>query len=308
MAYYQISDFGSPPDNYAWLKSDFVSQALIQGLRRDSALMSVSNIQPTDAQAVTIPVFIGGMTVGPVAEGAVKPTTKATASSLDIAVKKWAGIIPFTDETLRFARQDPTQLITQDMLKAFPYAYDAHGLGYSAGTPITSTFSNNLGACTQTLELPASPGDVFATTVSQAMALLRANGYQADAVVASSDIEGYLRDQRKSFDVTSPVYTEGYSAAPTEIYGLPIVYTSNLSAFPAGTGKVAAFVGAFKTNSLFKEALQITVDVDDRSAITLGGVLTSMWESNLTALRFESFLGYAPFDLNRAFVKITNAV
>jgi hypothetical protein len=63
-------------------------------------------------------------------------------------------------------------------------------------------------------------------------------------------------------DTTRPVFTDGFNREPDTIYGLPIRYTSNLDAIPAGAGKIAAVVGDF-THAVFALRKDVTVRFSD---------------------------------------------
>jgi HK97 family phage major capsid protein len=289
-----------------YLVSEQYGQTLQNGIRRESAVMSLSRVERVVGRRQKYAIYAGRPTAAFVAEGAAKPVTGAELSELTINVKKIATIVMYTEEIIEDAREDPTVLVSADVEAAFQDLIDAHALGYQAGAAIVGSFDAEITNTTQTTEL-GTAGDAFATAVSAAIEQCEDDGYMPTGIVAASDVRAHLRDQRRAGDqVAVPVYTEGFGREPDSLYGIPIRYTSNLDGFPAGAGKIAAVVGDFN-HAVFAMRRDMTVRQSSQATVDVSGTLHNLWQQNKTAFLWEMRIGFNVHDGNKAFANITNA-
>lgn len=289
-----------------FLVSEQYGQTLQNTIRRESAVMALSRVDRVVGRRQKYAVYAGRPTAAFVAEGAAKPATGAELAEITVNVKKIATIVLYSEELIEDAREDPTVLVSADVEAAFQDLIDAHALGYAAGAAIVGQFDSELTNTTQTDELGAT-GDAFAAAVSAGFERVESNGGTPSGIVAASDVRAHLRDARGAGDnVTRPVYTDGFGREPDTLYGVPIRYSSNLDAFPAGVGKVAAVVGDF-SHAVFALRRDITVKQSDQASVDVSGTLHHLWQQNKTALLWEMRVGFIAHDLNRMFSNITNA-
>lgn len=289
-----------------YLVSEQYGATLQNGIRRESAVMSLSRVERVIGRRQKYAIYAGRPTAAFVAEGAAKGVTGAELSELTVNIKKIATIVLYTEELIEDAREDPTVLVSADVEAAFQDLIDAHALGMANGAAITGQFDSELVGTTQTAEL-GTAADAFATAVSGAIESVEDDGYRVTGIVAASDVRAHLRDARGPGDnATSPVYTEGFGREPDTLYGVPIRFTSNLDGFPAAAGKVAAVVGDF-SHALFALRRDIRVDRTNQATVDVSGTLHHLWQQNKTALLWEMRIGFAAHDLNKAFAQITNA-
>lgn len=289
-----------------FLVSEQYGQTLQNTIRRESAVMSLARVDRVVGRRQKYAVYAGRPTAAFVAEGAAKAATGAEFTEITVNIKKIASVVMYTEELLEDAREDPSVLVGADVEAAFQDLIDAHSLGYAAGAAIVGSFDSELTNTTQTDELGAG-GDAFALAVSAAMERIEANGGRPSGIVAASDVRAHLRDARRAGDViTEPVYTDGYNREPDSLYGLPIRYSSNLDAFPAGAGKVAAVVGDY-SHAVFALRRDITVRMSNQATIDVSGTLHNLWQQNKSAVLWEMRIGFVAHDLNRMFSNITNA-
>ena len=239
------------------------------------------------------------------AEGAAKPATGAEFTEVSVDIKKIATIVLYTEEILEDAVEDPRVLVNADVEAAFADLVDAHSLGYAAGAAIVGQFNSELTGTSQTTELGAT-ADAMALAVSACLELIEANGGKPTAIVAASDVRAHLRDARKSGDLsTEGVYTNGFNREPDTLY-LPISYTSNLDAFPAAAGKIAAVVGDY-THAVFAIRRDMSVRTSTEATVNVSGTDHHLWQQNKLAVQWEMRIGFFAHDLNRMFATVTNA-
>jgi len=288
-----------------FLVRDTYGATLQNTIRRESAVMSVSRVDRVPGKRQKYTVYAGRPTAAFVAEAAAKPVTGAELAEVSVDVKKIATTVLYTEELLEDAVEDPRVLVNADVEGAFTDLIDAHALGYANGAAITGQFNSELTNTTQTHEL-GSTGDAFALSVSACLEDIESNGGNPTAIVAASDVRANLRDARKAVETTEAVYSDGFGREPDTLYGKSIRFTSNLDAFPAGAGKVAAVVGDY-THAVFAMRRDLSVRFSDQATVDVSGTLHHLWQQNKVAAQWEMRIGFFAHDLNRMFSQVTNA-
>lgn len=272
---------------------------------RESAVLSLARVDRVGGLRQKYAVYAGRPVASFVAEGGAKQATGAEFAEISVNVKKIVSLVMLTEEIVEDATENVEALVGPDVEGAIADTIDAHALGYAAGGAITTSFDSSLAATTQTVELGAG-GDAFATAVSAALTMIESNGGRPSGIVAASDVRGLLRDARTSSDTTKPVFTDGFGREPDSIYGQQINYSSNLDALPAGAGKLAAIVGDF-SHAVFALRRDLTVRRSTEATIDVAGTLHHLWQQNKQAILYETRIGFTTHDVNRMFVRITNA-
>jgi HK97 family phage major capsid protein len=290
-----------------YLVEDAVGELLINGILRESAVMSLANVRRTNTNKERYPIYAGRPTVAVVAEGAEKPVTGAEFSEVSVDIKKFATIVPFTEEMLEDARIDPVGPVDVDVRAAFADALDSHALGRNAAGTIVGTFNNELSETTSTVEL-GTGGDALAVAVSAAMGTIEGNGYTPSGIVLSTDARQYMRDRRDAVNTSMPLFTNGFVRETDALYGLPIRYTTNLQSFAgtAAAGRVVGVVGDF-SGAYFVVRRDIRRDATGIATVNVGGTQHNLWQRNEMAFLWEMRVGFFAHDMNRRFVAITNA-
>lgn len=278
-----------------------------RGLNRESAVATMPGLRVRQVvgKREKLTEYVGRPTVATVAEGAAKPLTGAEYAQITLDVVKAATIIPYSEELLEDAVEDPTVLINQDVRAAFADYIDSNALGRTATGQIVGAYNSELAETTQTVEL-GTAGDALAVAISAAMALIEANGYTPTGAILANDGRAHLRNARGPGDnAASPLYTQGFSAAtPAELY-VPLRFTTNLQTFSgaAATGRVVGVVGDF-SQAVLGIRKDITLAFSDQATV---GVHNA-FEQNKVLSRWEMRTGFVAHDLNRAFVALINAV
>jgi hypothetical protein len=220
--------------------------------------------------------------------------------------------VTFTDEMIEDVQNgDLNVLVDSGVRTAIADIVDAHAVGKDSGTNITGSFDSELTATTQTVEYNASNQDGLALAVSAAMGSLEANGYRDLGVLVPGDVARHLRDARitgvsggGTAAATVTALSQGLYAPNTDpFYGIPRAVSTNLNTLSesAGANKVIAVVVS-RPNLHVRIRHDVRVKLSNEA--TVGG--TSLYQNDLTALRYVTRLGFWVHDLNRAVVAITN--
>ena len=296
----QIPLSGSSDEAGAHLLPTPLVETVVEQIQRESGTLSLVDTATTSSRKEVIPVFKGRPQASFVDEGAAKPVDGAEFGSTTLNVKKMAVIVPFTDEILADAQDDPRALVTTDLVGAFADLADAHILGLSAGSAISSAFDSDLaGDAGDSVELGAD-GDNLRKAVSAALGVLESNGYgAANSVLWAGDAAQQIRDARSQDDNTVAVYN---GADPN--YGLNSALSTNLASISSAEEGDVVGVVFDSSHTRFRVRSDLALTVSNQAAYTQGGELVSAFENNVTLLRWEMRAGFVITD-PRAVVAIT---
>lgn len=286
---------------------------LTNGLLQEAGAFALAgDSRSTSSRREAFAIWNGTPTAEIVGEGGTKPVTGAEFGGGTLNIKKIATIVTFTDEMLEDVQSgDLNVLVDSGIRSAISDVADANAVGKDSGTNITGAFDSELSSTTQTVELGTGQ-DALALAVSAAMGSLEANGYRDIGILHSGDVARHLRDARvtgvsgggtASATVTS--LSQGlYQPNADPFYGIPRFTSTNLNTLSeaAGSNKVVAVV-ASRPNIHVR--IRHDVRVKPSTEATVGG--TSLYQNDLTGLRYVLRAGFWVHDLNRAAVAITNA-
>jgi hypothetical protein len=277
-------------------------------LQEAGAFQIAGDARTTTSRREAFAIFNGTPTAEFVGAGGTMPVTGAEVRGGTLNSKKGATRITFTDEMIEDVQNgDINVLVDSGIRNAIADVVDANALGKDSGTNISGAFDSELTSTTQTVEL-GSGQDALAVAVSAAMGSLEANGYGDFGVVHSSDLARHIRDARVvpgGGTAGTVAGNEGlYQPFSDPLYGLPRAASTNLNTLSesAGSNKVVAVV-ASRPNLHVR--IRHDVLVKPSNEATVGG--TSLYQNDLTALRYVTRLGFWVHDLNRSVVAITNA-
>lgn len=287
---------------------------LANGLLQEAgAIAFAGDARTTNSRREAFQIFNGTPVAEVVGEGGTKPVTGAEFSGGTLNIKKIATIVVFTDEQLEDAqRGDLNILVDGGVRRAIAKEADANAVGKRDGTNITGAFDSELTTTTQTVEWDSTKQDGLSLAVSAAMGSLEANGYPASdlGILVHPSYARTVRDARitgvsggGTASASVSALSQGLYQPVDPFYGLPIYTSTNLNTFAeaAGANKVVAVVG-HRPNVHVRIRHDIRVAQSNEASV--GG--TSLWQNDLTGLRYVYRAGMWVHDVNRALVAITN--
>lgn len=267
-------------------------------LKQAGALSLAGDARATSSRKETFAIWNGAPTASFVGEGGTKPATGAEFGAGTLNIKKVATIITFTDEMLEDVQNgDLNILVDGDIRKAIADTIDSDAIK-------GSNFDTQLNSTTQVVAL-GSTQDKIALGVSAAMGSLEANGYSDFGVLVPSDFARQVRDARTvgvsgggTVAATTALASGLYQPNTDPLYGLPYATSTNLDTITSG-GTVAYVVARNNLHVRVRRDVYVTPS----NEATVGG--TSLYQNDLTALRYVTRVGFFVHDINRAVVKIT---
>lgn len=287
----QIPLTGSTEAGGGALLPNPLSQTVIQQIQRISGALELSDTQPTSSRKESIPLYKGRPVAQLVEEGDAAPVDGAEFAQASLTAKKISVVLPFTQELLSDAVEDPRIFANSDVIAAIANAADAEivsGSGFD---------SNLVGDAGDSVTLASDiDKDGLRKSVSEAMAKLEGNGYTPNGVLLGPDANGIVRDARSSVDDTQAVY-DGVSP----FYGLRSAISTNLNPV-AGTAGDACGVVADWSHCKVRVRQDISLTTSDQAAYSDGGNLVSAWERDVVLLKWTMRIGFLITDSNAVVV------
>jgi hypothetical protein len=306
----QIPISGATPAAGGYLlpteQGDILTNGVLQAV---GALQLCGDSRATSARKTQFGIWLGAPTAGFVGEGADKPVTGAEFGQTVLNVKKVATIVLFTEEMIEDVQSgDLNPLVDAGVRKAIAKVIDANIIGKDGGVNIASNFDNMLRSTTAAVEYDGSKADGLQRAVSGAMGILEANGYGDPGemgLVLGTGFAQLLRDARSAADATAPIYGPG-GLDPT--YGIASGVSSNLNTPQTAVAatNVVGFV-VHKPNLHVRIRKDVVVATSTEATVNDGTADRSLFQDDLTAVRYETRLGFMAHDLNRSVVALVNA-
>ena len=270
---------------------------------KSSVVQQLARQIPLGINGQQIPVVTGKMTAGWVGEAGQKPASSGSMGIKTMDPKKIAAIAVVSAEVVRANPGGYMDVIRPQIAEAFALAFDAAALH---GT--SSPFSTNLDTGSSTQEFTGT-APAFTAVYDDLNAGIRT------LVNAGKKPNGWAFDSRMEPEFNSAKDTAGrplfLDATYTDEAGL--IQQGKLlgrRAFVgdgvyAATNKVYGYLGDW-SQVAWGVVGGINYSVSTQAAVTINGVLTSLFENNLVAILAEAEYGFLVND-PASFVKFTNA-
>jgi hypothetical protein len=307
----QIPLAENPPVAGGYLLPPEQGEILTQAILIESGAIALAgDKRATGSVKTQFPIWLGQPTAGAVGEGAAKPVTGAQFGITYINIKKFASIVLFTDEMLEDVQSgDLNVLVDSGVRTAINDVIDANAVGLQKGSPITSVFDDHLTEAVQSVEYTQAKPDALQLAVSQAMGMLETNGYGDPGnigVLLGFGFAQALRDARSTLDPSMPIYGPGTGRDP--LYGLSSEVSTNLTIASAapGAGDTLGFV-VYRPNLHVRVRKDVTLTTSSEATVNDGVTDRKLFVENLTAIRYETRLGFMIHDAARSVVAIKNA-
>ncbi len=284
---------------------------------RVSVVQQLARRVPLGANGVEIPVVTGRMTAGWVGEAGAKPASQGAVGLKTITPKKVAAIAVVSAEVVRADPAGYMGTIRPQIAEAFGLAFDnaaLHDFGPD-GTAGAGPFATWIDQTTKSVEIgttAAASGGIHGDLVAGLSLLVndkkRLTGFALDDTVEPLLWGAVDTTGRPLYTELSTDDTSGTIARPGRLLNRPSFMGSGLTtpivAGTPNTGGIRAYGGDW-SQAVWGVVGGITYDVSTQATVTINGVLTSLWENNLVAIRAEAEYGWLVNDV-AAFVKYTN--
>lgn len=277
--------------------------------RRQSVVQQLARQVPLGISGVDIPVVTTKPTAGWTAEGGQKPATSSAMTLKTMSPKKLTAIAVVSAEVVRANPGNYMNVLREEIGESFAIAFDAAAL-HGTSTPFT-TFVDQTNKSVEFGTAAAAAGGVYADINAGLKLLVDADkllsgfafDFKAEPVLnAAVDTTG------RPLFIDTPMSEPNPVVRPGSLLGRPAfmgrgVATAVVTGTP-NSGGIVGYGGDW-SQAAWGTVGGITYDVSTESTVTINGVLTSLWENNLVAIRAEAEYGFLVNDTG-SFVKYTN--
>lgn len=250
---------------------------------------------------VKVPRQTGGASVNWVGEGKVKPLSSLAFDSLTLDFAKVAGIVPLTEELVRFSSPAAEELVRADLAAAIAQFLDAEFIDPSNAATDVSPASVTYGV---------SP--VTATGTTAAAFRLDVKTMFAAMLTANQQVSsGYwvmTQAQALAFSLMQNALGQpefpGITMNGGSLLGFPVITTQNL---PSSTGSPAdgyPIVFVMPSEILLADDGGVTIDMSREASLqmettpdspfTASTVTVNLWQHNMVAIKAERFINWKP--------------
>ncbi|OZE92459.1 phage major capsid protein [Rhodococcoides fascians] len=290
-----------------------MAQPYFAQVRKTSSVQQLARQVPLGISGAQVPVQTSKPTASWVGEGAKKPTSSVGLGLKALQPKKLATIVPVSAEVVRADPGNFMSIVRDSIAEAFAVAFDTavyHGTNSPFGV------GNNIDATTKSVELGTTTkanggiyGDVVAGLKLLTTDQKRLTGFAFDRNVEATFLGSVDANGRPLF-VDTPLEDTAPISAPTpgRLIGRQAfigdqIATPIVTGTP-NTGGIVGYGGDW-SQVVWGVTSGISYRVSTEAAVTIDGVLTSLFENNLVAVLAEAEYGVLVND-PQAFVKYTD--
>jgi HK97 family phage major capsid protein len=270
--------------------------------RRTSVAQMLARKVPLGINGQEIPITSSKPVAGWVAEAGQKPATKGTMSLKTMTPKKLAAIAVVSAEVVRANPGGYVDSLRPDLAEAFAIAFDSAAL-HGTATPFTTYIDQTTQTDIEIGTAAASAGGVYSDLNAGLKALVddgkRLTGFAFD-VKAEPLFNASVDTTGRPLFVDSPTIETSATVQAGRVLGRPAFMGEGVAA-----GTTVGYGGDW-TQAAWGVVGGISYDVSTEATVTINGVLTSLWEHNLLAVRAEAEYGWLVNDVD-AFVTFINA-
>ena len=263
------------------LPTEFSNMVIAKTIEQ-SAVMRLGQQIDLPGRGLSIPVITGDATAQIVNEAAEKPVGAPTFATKTMIPKKFALILPFSNEFKRDMGALYNELVRRLPL-AIGKAFDNQVFNVAAITGFDSL--NGAQSVTNT----GKPGDDIAT----GMNLIAGDGYSMNGIAVSAAAETALITA--TTDNGTPLFVQNFTDDATlgRVYGSPV----------AKSPAVAYMVGGDWSQTKWGMVNDIEIAISEEATINDGTAQINLWQRNMFAVRCEAELGFVCADAD-AFFKV----
>lgn len=249
---------------------------------------------------VKVPRQTGGATVDWVGESSVKPLTSLAFDSITLGHAKVAGIIPLSDELIRFSSPSAEMIVRNDLAAAIAAFLDVEFID-----PTNAAVTNVSPAA-------ITYGATSVTATGTTAATLRADINTLMATFLTNNLNPanafWVMTQRQALAISLMVNSLGQPQFPGigmnggTLVGLPVIVSESVPSVGSSPTDGGRIVLAIASEILVADDGQVTIDVSNEASLqmdtspdsptTASTVLVSLWQRNMTAFRAERFINW----------------
>ena len=250
---------------------------------------------------IKVPRQTTGASVNWVGEGKVKPVSALAFDQITMAYTKVAGIVPITEELLRFSSPSAEDIIRRDLAAAITALIDRDFIDptkAAASGVSPASVTNGVTPVTAT----GTTADAFRTDFGTLL---------AEYTEANEDLGGLVlvmtqtQAMRLSFMVNTLGQDEfpGLTPSGGTLRGIPVITSENIVSTGGSPADGSLIVAINARDILLADDGGVNIDVSREASLqmddspdspaTASTVLVSLWQHNMVGIRAERFINWA---------------
>lgn len=246
---------------------------------------------------IKVPRGTGDPTAYWVGEGAVKPLSALAFDSVELLFNKVAGIVPMTEELMRFSNPSAERIVRDRLIAALTYLTDRDFLDPSKAE-VTGVSPASVTNGVTPIAATGTTADALRADLGNLIAeYLEANmGVGGLVLVMTSAQAMRLSLMRNTLGQRE---FEGITLSGGTLEGIPVVTSENIVAM-GGSPTDGYPIVAINAPEIFLAEGGVEVDVSREASLqmndapdspeTTSTILVSLWQRNMVAIRAERFI------------------
>lgn len=267
-----------------------VSDEIIRSLTEKSAALTLFKQLRMPSSVTKLPV-VSALPVAYFVSGdtGLKQTSEVNWANKDLTAEEIAVIVPIPQAVLDDASFDVWEQIKPDIEAAFARTLDA-AIFFGTNKPASWPTAIVAGAVAASNVYARGTNNAaaggIAADISNTFALVEADGFDVNGVVANKSYRGYLRNARNADG------TLNGEVSPLEVYGIPVQYPM-AGQFPTGLSAAELIAGDF-TQGIVGLRQDITYKVFTEGVISdgSGAIQYNLMQQDMVAMRVVMRVGF----------------
>jgi HK97 family phage major capsid protein len=288
------SVWAGPLVNYQNLTSEF-----IEFLRPLTIIGRIPGLRNVPFK-VKIPRQTGGAAVNWVGEARAKPLTSLAFDSISLDFAKIAGIVPLSEELVRFSSPSAEALVRDDLAKAIVQFMDLEFIDPTNPATDVSPASITYGVT------PVPASGTTAAALRADMANLIAGFLDSNMSIASGV---WITTQTTAMRIGLMQNSLGQPEFPSvnlaggTLQGLPVIASENVPASGGSPSDGFPIILAAASDILLADDGQVTIDASREASLqmesspdsppTAATTMVSLWQHNMVAIKAERYINWA---------------
>ncbi len=289
--------------------AEFVT-TLFENLPNYGVAFSNADVRQTDRTAVRVISLDSGLTFYATAEAGVKTSAKLAFSKNEVALAKYAVIVPATDELTDDAAIDYWNIVTQELTRAYAKKADEIVFTDAAGSASGSGgITNQTGVLTHTIGAGLTWDDLLVAQSKTEDDLDESNAkwyLRKETWYALVQVKGTTNDHYIGGSLNTATGWVANPNTPTTPWGTPVVFTRVLPTINSVSANDAiAVYGNLKNYLLYNKRGMALKMLTEATIIDADSVSTNLATQDISAMRAViRLLGILPKGNRTKFVVI----
>lgn len=288
------STWAGPLVNYQTMTQEFIDY-----LRPRTIIGRIPNLRKVPFK-IKVPRQTGAATVNWVGEGKVKPLTSIAFDTVTMEFAKIAGIIPLTEESIRFSNPSIEALVREELANAIVGFMDSQFVDPTKASNDVSPASITYNVTPTTAS--GTTAALLRADIKTLVAGFLANNYNTAGLV-------WLMTQQQALAISLMVNSLGQPQFPGismdggTLAGLPVVTSENIPATGSSPTDGGLIILAKASDILLADDGQVTIDASREASLqmdtapdsppTASTVTVSLWQQNMVAIKAERYINWA---------------